>query len=149
MLFKSRWTPSSTTAKWCLPSGTVTTAAGTGPAQTCDEQPLGDPSHSSQLWVAGLLGLVHKDIVRWAIGPTFSYDFEAKSSAFYQIGLQAPIYLAPEKWLQSYSGDYKGIVRVVPTAAFNHTSNGVDVVGSVSIELRAQRDMFGSSLYWP
>jgi hypothetical protein len=150
VLFKSSYKAQSATAKWCVPAGTVATKSGDSAAQTCDEQPIGSPQHQSQIWAAVLLGAAtEKGAVRFAAGPTFSYDAASTSAAPYQIGLQTPLYIRMAKNVGNYSGDFEGIVRLVPSFAMNHTDKGFTPVGTVTVELLAKRGMFGSSLYWP
>jgi hypothetical protein len=92
---------------------------------------------------------MEKGAVRFAAGPTFSYDLASTSAAPYQIGIQAPLYVRLAKNVAGYSSDYEGIVRLVPSFAVNHTDKGLTPVGTVTLELLGKRGMFGSSLYWP
>jgi hypothetical protein len=149
VVFQSKWSAADTTAKWCTTQGLVPRSGGSDAAQTCDEQPLGPPQHSSKLWTAVIVGGVYKSTFRASIGPTFSYDFAATTPSPWALGMEAPLSVALLDGLSGYKGSYKGVIRLVPAFAFVHKEDGVGVSAMVTASLLGERSLFGGVFDWP
>lgn len=153
-LFDSAWSPSGTTAKWCTAIGQVkrdAPATGIDEATSCDEQPVGGPTHQSELWAAALLGRVDKPKGLWRLsaGPTFAYRFDGAHKGQYRLGIQAPIYVNFANLDEKYTGKYKLLLRIVPEATLVHDETGLRPKGGVTVQLLGARNLFGRALDWP
>lgn len=154
VLFTSSWAESSTSAKWCATVGQVPRDApsvGSDPAQSCQEQPYGAPTQTSEIWAAALLGAVDKRDGLWRIslGPTFAYQIEGKNKNQYRVGLQAPVHVNLASFSKEYTGSYKLLARVVPAVEISREGDVTGVQGGVAVQLLGARNLFGRALDWP
>lgn len=149
ILYQSRWHPSDQFVSVCDVQGLVTAEGGDRPAESCAETPYGEPQRESVLWASVLLGLVMEGAWRLSLGPTFAYDFANKTETAYKFGFQAPVYVALTQSLKSFSGDYEGLLRVVPSITLVRAEEQLDVNVGIAVQLLAKRWLFGGALDWP
>jgi hypothetical protein len=155
LLAGSKWTSQTTTAKWCVPAGNVSVKVNgvtqMVPGQSCDEQPKGAPTQVGEFWTAALFGYIDKPDGRFrlSIGPTFAYRFAGTASGQIRFGGTAPIYFNLGALGKEYTGDYKALVRVLPTVELVHDSTGDAAQATVAIQLLGARTLLGRALDWP
>ncbi|MFO0617234.1 MAG: hypothetical protein U0414_31850 [Polyangiaceae bacterium] len=142
--------------KWCTDEGTLINKPPKeggadppdSPVQSCREEALGKPDASYKLDIFAEYGLISEGASRWrlALGPHLSVAFpDGKSAKIDKISLQLPFAVDVIGLPNAVSGDFKGIVRVVP-AIENAAGDGNErdwrfVLG---IELLAQRTLFST-----
>ncbi len=141
------WTPSDTTARWCVPAGVVPRPDGSGsdPAQACTDRPLGAPAIASTVQYAAAVGIAdgYRGFWRGAVGVYHQHQLASERDVF---GLEAPLYLNFASAPDGYGGDYKGILRLVPSVEWRYAPSGREVVGFLRVELLGQRSLFADAL---
>lgn len=149
ILYQSRWHAPDSFVSVCEVQGLVTTDGGDRPAESCTETPFGEPKRESILWASVLLGLVMDGTWRLSLGPTFAYDFAGNAASTYKFGFQAPVYVALTQSLKSFSGDYEGLLRVVPSITLVREQEQLDVNVGIAVQFLTKRWLFGGPLDWP
>jgi hypothetical protein len=139
----STYVPSSDKARWCTPVGSIDRGDGSGadPAELCSELPLGDPVRKTSLRAAAHLGYVGDDTTwRASMGPTVGYVVGPGTNP-YEVGLEAPIYLARA------TSQFSGVVRVTPAVLLTRDEDGKeDTKVLLTIALLADRTLFPTAL---
>ncbi|HLH28288.1 MAG TPA: hypothetical protein VKW77_05200, partial [Acidimicrobiales bacterium] len=141
-----------------------------GRASFCSGDPYGGPQQTQRVFLTAQAGYVSKPSGFWRAsgGPVFSWQttrfqelmtapgtnsnaptIGAVDQSSYTIGLETPVYLNFASGPEKYVGDYKGLLRVTPSALFTHfDSGGWDKALFVKVELLGQRTMFAKVLDW-
>ena len=131
LLFESSTKASEKTVRWCTPAGAVPIVepeAGeevgpTVPGESCREGVLGAPTRSTDLTVSFRVGLLDgsRDAWRVAFGPQLTIPRAEGDWKPVELALQLPMYAAATL----FPGvDYKGILRLTPSAGWRRTSDG-------------------------
>ena len=118
--------------------------SGSDPAQICDEQPLGRPRANRSFRASAYLGVLDKRSAAWrfAVGPTLKYVPISEADDAYEFGAETPLYLR----MSLIKGALLGIVRLTPSFAFTHASDGTDEVKFLMAPaVLADRSMFPSA----
>jgi hypothetical protein len=170
--FVDKFTPRTTSATWCTPSGQVTVAGGgTVAAQTCSTQPLGAPTEKGDLTVGAFVGWVDTTHEYWrgslgvALAPRLIHPSSPDSIS---VTIEAPFYFnalnlsasskagetAGKDGSVSASGPsgskdsiFKGIFRIVPALTVTSTSgSAADVQFGAVLQILGQKTLFGKAL---
>ena len=144
---------SSTTAKWCVPAGTVARADGSGsdPAETCTEKALGKPVGITTFDLGAFVGFFSREnrLARVAFGPIARFVLPEEGQMAYQIGGAIPIYLNANL-LPDGKGVLKGIIRLTPRIVRTRDVKGVeDTRFDLTLDLLTGRSSFLTAGHQP
>ncbi|ATB46337.1 hypothetical protein [Corallococcus macrosporus] len=138
--WNSAWTTQKDSAEYCVPAGAVQRPDSpvTDPAEICKTLSLGPIERNNKLRIAPYVGIIDKfnDDWRIALGPTLG-----KSSKATEWGIEMPLYVSLLSLPGTYSGEYKGIFRIIPRAQWTREDGAdkqTEFLFSVSIELLSQ-----------
>lgn len=155
--FSTTPTAANTTAKWCVPAGSVSRGSEpmpADPAQSCQELPNGTPSETRDFRTALMFGLTDKsDAGHWrgAFGPVYRYtriDSGTTIKATHSLGFALPLYINLFNLPSLYVGEYKSLIRMTPNFQYVRKNGSWDPQFLVTLELLTQRTLFAGSLDW-
>lgn len=130
-------------ARWCTPAGMVTHPGdgGLDLAESCNEQPLGEPVRSFTTKAGAYVGYVAPD-ESWRIAAGFVSKVEmVDGDNPYEIGIEMPFYFF------NTSPNYAGLVRVTPSALITRDADGKeDAKILVTLSLLGKRTLFTGAL---
>lgn len=167
LVYSSDWKAAEEKARWCTPVGQVpregTPPEGpplTDPATSCREKPLGAPSRSWRLFTTVQLGYVDirssiddntpRTYFRFSAGPAVDYESKQNKRNL-SIGLQVPMYINFASAPAYNAGNYKGLIRVVPSFSLVRDLRGPEKWeprAELKLELLAERSLFARALEW-
>ncbi|MCA2977641.1 MAG: hypothetical protein INH41_17120 [Myxococcaceae bacterium] len=131
----SRFEPTSTTSRFCVPRGTVQTEQGEVPLERCSEIAEGRPTRSTTVRLALFAGWTDQQRFRVAgglDGAVSALDGTVRLSAAFPLVANVV-----------EGGEYKGLLRITPSIGFQSTPGSpVSPSFQLTLELLGQRGLF-------